>query len=102
MIIDDGSHLNEDIIATFKLLWPMLKAKGLYCIEDVHSSYDPFYADACEAPYFQSGCSTGTAMEFFTKLTHQVNKSFFDEQYHKPCDIEFIHFYKDLIIIKKA
>lgn len=100
IIIDDGSHLNADIIAAFKNLWPVLNPGGLYCIEDVHSSYDPYYKDSNTYPG-----AYGTAMLYFTTLTHSVNSDFIlpmwrdDKELRK--DIEFIHFYKELIIIKK-
>ena len=35
LIIDDGSHLYKDIVASFKLLWPYLNKGGYYVIEDV-------------------------------------------------------------------
>lgn len=99
VIIDDGSHLNADIIAAFKNLWPVLNPGGLYCIEDTHSSYDPYYADSAVLPGVRD-----TAMHFFTYLAHSPNIPFIDPVYHIGLypDIEFIHFYKDLIIIKKA
>lgn len=98
IIIDDGSHLNADIIAAFKNLWPVLNPGGLYCIEDVHSSYDPYYTDSALVPGTRD-----TAMHYFTYLAHSPNLSFIDPLYHLGLkdDIEFIHFYKDLIIIKK-
>lgn len=36
-IIDDGSHRYEDILASFKLLYPKLKSGGYYFIEDLHA-----------------------------------------------------------------
>jgi hypothetical protein len=39
IIIDDGSHLNDHVLKTFKLLFPKLAPTGIYVIEDVHSSY---------------------------------------------------------------
>lgn len=38
-IIDDGSHLSPDVIASFQLLWPLVKPGGFYIIEDLHVSY---------------------------------------------------------------
>jgi hypothetical protein len=35
-IIDDGSHLNADIMSTFDALWPHLKPGGTYFMEDLH------------------------------------------------------------------
>jgi hypothetical protein len=34
-IIDDGSHIEEHQIISFKALWPLVKKGGLYIIEDV-------------------------------------------------------------------
>jgi len=39
IIIDDASHLVDHIIQSFKLLWPRIKTKGYYCIEDTGCSY---------------------------------------------------------------
>lgn len=35
IIIDDGSHKSEDILFTFKYLFPRLNSKGYYAIEDL-------------------------------------------------------------------
>lgn len=34
IILDDGSHVNKDVIKTFELLFPLLNDGGLYIIED--------------------------------------------------------------------
>jgi hypothetical protein len=34
IILDDGSHVNKDVINTFELLFPLLNDNGLYIIED--------------------------------------------------------------------
>ena len=39
IIIDDGSHINEDVIKSFEILFPKLNAGGYYCIEDLENSY---------------------------------------------------------------
>jgi demethylmacrocin O-methyltransferase len=43
LIIDDGSHRSEHVIASFEVLFPLLAPGGLYVIEDVHRSYIPSY-----------------------------------------------------------
>lgn len=35
VVIDDGSHYPQDQLASFKLLYPKLRANGLYIIEDI-------------------------------------------------------------------
>lgn len=97
VIIDDGSHINFDIISTIQILWHRLKSGGLYIVEDLHSSYDPYYSDSHPIPN-----GAGTAMAFFTRLAHEVNRYFYDPSAHMGYDVEFVHFYKDLVIIKKA
>lgn len=38
IIIDDGSHINKDIIISFELLFPKLNVGGYYCVEDTQVS----------------------------------------------------------------
>lgn len=44
IIIDDGGHENNQIISTFKILFPLLKNEGFYVIEDTYHSYWPNYS----------------------------------------------------------
>lgn len=37
--VDDGSHINTDIIMTFIALWPTVKPGGFYAIEDLGTAY---------------------------------------------------------------
>jgi hypothetical protein len=39
IVLDDGSHIASDQLASFKTLFPMLSDGGLYVVEDVHSAY---------------------------------------------------------------
>jgi tRNA G46 methylase TrmB len=44
IIIDDGSHINSDVIRSFEILFPRLKVGGYYCIEDTQvSGQDEFH-----------------------------------------------------------
>jgi methyltransferase family protein len=36
IVIDDGSHLREDQVSSFKDLWPCVVPGGIYLIEDCH------------------------------------------------------------------
>lgn len=77
IVIDDGSHINSDIISSFEFLFPRLNRGGIYTIEDTHTSgVTPFHQDRFPA-----------TMEYFEKLDH--------------AEIEAIHFFKSLIIIQK-
>lgn len=39
IIIDDGSHFNDHVIASFNILFPLLNIGGIYAIEDLCTSY---------------------------------------------------------------
>lgn len=41
VIIDDGSHVLEDVVLALKYLWPTVKRGGLYIIEDLGCSSFP-------------------------------------------------------------
>jgi hypothetical protein len=43
IIIDDGSHDNNHVFYTFEKLFLNLKPGGLFIIEDIHTSYWPYY-----------------------------------------------------------
>ena len=65
MIIDDGSHVAEDQLATLRNFYPALRPSGFYFIEDVGRA-SPLYADPSliepfinGAPYFAISDSDG-------------------------------------------
>jgi len=41
IVIDDGSHVNEHVIVSFKTLFPLLSDGGIYAVEDTDQSYTP-------------------------------------------------------------
>jgi hypothetical protein len=100
VIVDDGGHTWKQQIVSFETLFPLLSPGGLYFVEDMHTSYADKWKD-----YEISG------VEYFKSLVDSVNikgKSFvgYTELGNQPLDyyennIDFIHFYKSLIVIAK-
>jgi len=41
IVIDDGSHIPDQVGASFAILFPLLTDDGIYCIEDIQTSYWP-------------------------------------------------------------
>lgn len=39
IVVDDGSHYNDHVIRSFKILFPLLSSSGIYVIEDLQTSY---------------------------------------------------------------
>lgn len=97
IIVDDGSHLNEHVIETFKILFPRLESGGVYCVEDTQTSYqESFNGDSKNLNNPQ------TMMNYFKTLIDSVNITEFDtgkESLRE--DIKSIHFYHSLIFIHK-
>lgn len=99
-IIDDGSHLNSHQIKTFEILFPKLNYGGYYFIEDIQTSYflkyggDGFYLD-----------NKKNAVNYFKRLVDKINFQEIENPFFKPdyfCkNITEIHFYHNLIVIKK-
>ena len=64
VILDDGSHINRDVIKTFELLFPLLNDNGLYIVEDticykLQNYIDPNY---------------DTHLQYFFKYTQFLNQ----------------------------
>jgi hypothetical protein len=102
VILDDGGHSWKQQIVSFETLFPRLSYGGLYFLEDMHTSYRPqsVWDD------FQI-----TGVNYFKSIVDDVNlngKSFhgyneIHNQYlsYNENTIDYIHFYKSLIVISK-
>jgi len=97
IILDDGSHINQDIIFTFEILFPRLKSGGLYIVEDTETSYwkENYFGDTNI-----DDLTIVTSMNYFKRLADSLNSHIFN--YIGPkFDIESICFYKGFIVIYK-
>lgn len=101
IIIDDGSHLNENIIESFKILFPKLKDGGVYAIEDIQTSYWEDYGGDSKTLN-----NPKTAMNFLKSLTDCLNhQEIADENYEESYfdkKIVSMHFYHNLVFIHKG
>lgn len=70
VIIDDGSHVNEHVITSFRYLFPHLKEGGLYFIEDLQSSYWPAFGGSLE-DRTSATITTGFLKTLVDGLQHQ-------------------------------
>jgi len=101
IIIDDGSHINEHVIETFKLLFPKLKDGGIYVVEDTQTSYWSNHGGDSE-----NLNNPKTMMNFFKSLTDSLNNKEFlipnYEQSYYDKKIISMHFYHNMIFIYKG
>ncbi len=99
-IIDDGSHINKDVIYTFKNLFRYLKNGGYYFIEDTQTAYiSRFGGDG----FFLK--NNKTSINFFKTIIDKINYMEIENPFYNPDyfakNIVEIHFYHNLIVIKK-
>jgi hypothetical protein len=98
IIVDDGSHLNEHVIQTFKVLFPLLRDGGIYAVEDVQTSYWPTWGGGLRDPK--------SSMEFFKGLADGLNHVEYPIAEYEPTyfdrNITEIAFFHNLIIVRKS
>lgn len=100
VIIDDGSHRPADIIATFKILFPLLAADGIYVIEDTQTSYWPEFGGR------EDPTADGTTMAFIKQLVDGLNYEEFLEEPYEPTytdlNVTAVSCYHNLVFIQKG
>jgi len=100
LIVDDGSHMNEHIITSFEILFPLLKMGGVYVVEDIQTAYWPTYGGQAKPG------AEGTAMSFFRKLADGLNHAEYLIPGYKPTyydrNILSLHFYHNMVVIHKG
>ncbi len=106
VVIDDGSHVSEDVIRSFCFLFPKLSDGGIYVVEDLQTSYYPDYPDP--GVDLNARNDVKTSMGFFKSLLDGFyykdfkavpsgyEPSYFDKK------IVAMHFYHNLLFIYKG
>jgi hypothetical protein len=101
IIVDDGSHLNEHIIKTFNILFPLLNDDGVYAVEDIQTAYWRSYG----GDSFNLS-NKKTAMAFFKKMADGLNYEEIDNPYYKPSyfdrNINGLSFYHNMVFVQKG
>mgnify|MGYP006428729963 CR=1 FL=1 len=98
IVIDDGSHVNAHIIASFSFLFPRLLPGGVYIIEDLLESY---HADEEE---MMSWAGMHLNSDLVANDRGALNKMFLEiifDMDHIRGQVESIHFHTELAIICK-
>lgn len=93
IVIDDGGHMMNQQLASFKTLFPLLKNGGYYVIEDYHTSFVEKYQDGGEK-----------TLDFLKNLINSLN--FWAIEDRKPgyfsLNVSYIGFYNSIVFIKKG
>ena len=99
VIVDDGSHFSEHVRITFQTLFPLLADDGIYCIEDLQTSYWPEYGGAIDLQ------DPSTSMALVKHLVDGLN---YEEHVdagppsYSDLHITGVHCYHNLVVIQKG
>lgn len=98
IVIDDGSHMNADVITSFQRLFPLMNDDGIYVIEDLQTSYWPVYGGGRNI--------SPTSMSMLKDMVDGLNYEEFDAPGYEPSyydqNIKSLHFYHNIAFIYKG
>jgi len=98
LVVDDGGHRMQQQITSFRQLWPRLADRGLYIVEDTHTSYWPGFGGGFRAPE--------SFVEFVKDLIDRMHSWYTEDDAGFPLhplarEIGGIRFYDSMVVIEK-
>jgi hypothetical protein len=103
IVIDDGSHVSADVLASFRTLFDHVRPNGLYVIEDLQTSYWKPMFDGDDRDLANPRYTMGFLKGLLDGLHHEefLHRDAREEQ---PTDrlIRSMHFYHNLCFIEKG
>jgi demethylmacrocin O-methyltransferase len=100
VVVDDGSHRPDDVIATFAALFPLLPDGAVYAIEDTQTSYWPEFGGS------EDRDSPETTMAFVKRLVDGLNHEELLEPDYVPTytdtHVRSVHCYHNLVVVEKG
>lgn len=99
VVVDDGSHRSEHVLATFAHLFPRLPDGALYAIEDTQTSYWEEYGGSTDP-------DAPTTMNLVKSLLDDLEHEEFTTPDHQPTPTErgvvAVHAFHNLVVIEKG
>jgi hypothetical protein len=97
IVLDDGSHIMTDLVASFRCLYPNIRNDGVYMIEDLHTAYWPEYQGGLR--------KEGSFVELSKELIDELNADWTRGEL-LPTDFTrstlSMHFYDSLIVFERG
>lgn len=95
IVIDDGSHVNAHVLASFAALFPHVRPGGWYVIEDLQTSYWPSYGGGPSGP----GTTMGLIGALLDGLHH---KEYGKAPSYTDAHVTGVHVYHNIAFIEKG
>ena len=98
IIVDDGSHLNQHVITTFQVLFPLLRPNGIYVVEDIQTAYWPTWGGGIG--------NSNSSMAFFKKLVDGLNYVEYPIEDYEPSQFDLniveMAFFHNMVFLRKG
>jgi hypothetical protein len=104
VVVDDGSHRSDDVVATFAILFERVEYGGIYMIEDCHTSYWDKYGGGYLKP--NSTIEWAKTLADAVNYDHIVKNEIPDESTRSRLkalnrDVARVAFYDSVVVIEK-
>jgi hypothetical protein len=97
IVLDDGSHQQPDILASFRTLYDYVDRNGVYMVEDLHTAYWDRFGGGLRRPETFIEVSKGLIDELNARSSQRLaDVTDFTETTHS------MHFYPDIVAIEKG
>lgn len=96
IVIDDGGHIQDQIMTTFSFLYPLLNNNSVYIVEDLHTSYWENYGGGLH--------NQGSFIEKCKGMVDMLNATYYMESDKVPWFTKntwSIAFYDSMVVIEK-
>ncbi|MBY6201892.1 class I SAM-dependent methyltransferase [Maritalea mobilis] len=98
VILDDGSHVCAHQIASFEALWPHISDRGIYVVEDCHTSYWPGFGGGYR--------NEASWIEYAKRLVDRMHSWYTDQDAMFPFDeiakeVQGVRFYDSITVVEK-
>lgn len=110
IVIDDGSHVSSDQIASFEGLFPHLNERGLYIVEDIHACFWPTHTTSGSPTFIDFANDLVTSQHSWYQ--HAVGIRSFATPPSKRGEprpstefarqVEALHFHDSILVIEKS
>jgi hypothetical protein len=97
IVVDDGSHVMSDVMATFGFLFPRTAPDGVYLVEDLHTAYWEPYGGGLRRP--------GTFIELCKNLIDELNADYTGGTLPPTAftrETLSMHFYDSMVVFERG
>lgn len=97
IVVDDGSHMMGDMVASFSTLYPAMSKNGVYVVEDLHTCYWEEY----DGGFRREGSFVELCKNLIDQLNAEHSRGAVPEGEFSTSTTS-IHFYDSLVVFERG